>query len=184
MHSMTKEANVTIFQPDDVKAWMMALAAHPHLQGRVPVEAGISFPTLSVDRAGELVLQAFHYMVLRDASGRPSRYATYSRLEMRAADLMLLAFATFDEQVLFAGLPLDAPYTTYANSFGEMRERSKLKADLYALLARLAEKTLRHAAAGDEGVTFLRQYSRLLPPSLMVYYRGLNPAFFDWLRGV
>ena len=174
---------MTVFQSNDVKAWLVALIAHPQLSGRVPIEAGVSFPTLSLDAREDLLLDAFHYMVLRDASGRPSRYATYSRIQLRARDLALLHFETFDETVLFQGLSLDAPYTTQANGFLELRERSQLKTDLHHIFARLVSTFMLGQPAGENGSLFLRQYSRLLPPSLMAYYRGLNTGFFDWLRG-
>ncbi|MBX3083199.1 MAG: hypothetical protein KF716_16325 [Anaerolineae bacterium] len=174
---------MTVFQANDVKAWLVALIAHPHLNGRVPIEAGVSFPTLSLDVSGDLLLDAFHYMVLRDVSGKPSRYATYSRVQLRARDLALLHFETFDETVLFHGLSLDAPYTTQATGFYELRERSQLKNDLHQIFARLVSTFVIGQPAGENGALFLRQYSRLLPPSLMAYYRGLNPSFFDWLRG-
>jgi hypothetical protein len=174
---------VSVFQANDVKAWLVALVAHPQLSGRVPIEAGVSFPTLSLNAQEDLILDAFHYMVLRDASGKPSRYATYSRVQMRARDLAVLNFETFDESVLFHGLSLDAPYTTQATGFLELRERSRLKTDLHRIFARLVSTYMLGQPAGENGALFLRQYSRLLPPSLMTYYRGLNIGFFDWLRG-
>lgn len=171
------------YTANEVRTWQMALIAHPGLRGRLPIEAGVSFPALSVDSRSDLRLDAFHYVVMRDELGRPAQYATFSRVQVRASDLALLDFATFDQRVLFPNLPLNAPYTAQAIGFLELRERSQLKAQVQALLARLATAVVNEQRAGEDGATFLRQYSRLLPPSLIVYYRTLNPAFFDWLRG-
>jgi hypothetical protein len=169
-------------QAEDVRAWQVALVAHPGLRGRIPVEAGASLPTLGLDEQRELHLEAFHFVVLRDSDGRPARYAAFSRVQLRVRDLALTHFAMFDERVLFPNLSLDAPYTTQANGFLELRERSRLKVQVQTIFARLATAFVNDLTAGDDGPVFLRQYSRLLPPSLMPYYRGLNPVFFEWLR--
>ncbi|MBX3062389.1 MAG: hypothetical protein U0528_06640 [Anaerolineae bacterium] len=166
------------YRRDEVQSWLVALLAHPDLRERIPVEAGVSFPALYVHE-GQLALTAFHYLVLRDNIGQPVKYATYSRVCLLAADLKLLSFATFDDEVLFKGMSLDAPYTEYIL---DSAQHSALKLSLAGRFAEIASRYMQQQPAGENGRIFLQQYPRLLPPSLMPYYRALNPAFCDWLQ--
>lgn len=166
------------YRRDEVQGWLVALLAHPDLRERIPVEAGVSFPALYLHE-GELALTAFHYLVLRDTIGQPVKYATYSRVCILAADLTLLSFATFDEQVLFKGMSLDAPYTEYIL---DSAQHSALKMSLAGRFAEIATCYVQQQPAGENGRIFMQQYPRLLPPSLMPYYRALNPDFCDWLQ--
>jgi hypothetical protein len=163
-----------------VERWWLGVRGQTFRQ--LPLETAFSLP-IPVLQDNDLSLAAFYFGVKRGSGpGKGTALPPLARLRASFPEGRLLVFLHRKSQELFPGLPVSGELGSLTQAKTSPEERMKMRKALFAAYDKIMELYSQNSGTSAERKEFEKAFVEVAEPALLLYYRALNPHFFEWLE--